>query len=29
MKRKVNKIYVKWNCYDNSLNSCVGKKDIV
>ena len=29
IKRKGNKLYVKWKGYDNSLNSCIDKKDIV
>ena len=29
IKRKRNKLYVKCKSYDNSFNSCIGKKDIV
>ena len=29
IKRKSDKIYVKWKGYDNSFNSCIGKKDFV
>ena len=29
IKRKGDKIYVKWKGYDNSFNSCIGKKDLV
>ena len=29
IKRKGDKIYVKWNGYDNSFNSWIDKKDIV
>ena len=29
IKRKGNKLYVKWKGYDNSFNSWVDKKDIV
>ena len=29
IKRKGNKLYVKWKGYDNSFNSCIYKKDIV
>ena len=29
IKRKGNKLYVKWKGYDNSLNSCIDKKDIL
>ena len=29
IKRKSDKIYVKWKGYDNSFNSCIGKKDLV
>ena len=29
IKRKGNKLYVKWKGYDNSLNSWIDKKDIV
>ena len=28
IKRKDNKLYVKWNCYDSSFNSWISKKDI-
>ena len=28
-KRKFNQLCVKWKGYDNSLNSWIGKKDIV
>ena len=29
IKKKGNKLYVKWKCYDNSFNSWIDKKDIV
>ena len=29
IKRKVDKLYVKWKSYDNSFNSWIDKKDIV
>ena len=29
IKRKGDKLYVKWKCYDNSFNSWIDKKDIV
>ena len=29
LKKKVDKIYVKWKGYDSSFNSCIDKKDIV
>ena len=29
LKRKGDKLYVKWKGYDNSFNSCINKKDIV
>ena len=29
IKRKGDKLYVKWNGYDNSFNSWIDKKDIV
>ena len=29
IKRKGDKLYVKWKCYDNSFNSWVDKKDLV
>ena len=29
IKRKVNKLYVKWKDYDNSFNSWLDKKDII
>ena len=29
IKRKGNKLYVKWKGYDNSLNSWIGKKDSI
>ena len=29
IKRKGDKLYVKWKGYDNSFNSCINKKDIV
>ena len=29
IKRKIDKLYVKWKGYNNSFNSCVDKKDIV
>ena len=28
LKRKGDKLYVKWKCYDNSFNSWIDKKDI-
>ena len=27
IKKKVNKLYLKWKCYDNSFNSWIDKKD--
>ena len=29
IKRKDDKLYVKWKDYDNSINSCIDKKEIV
>ena len=29
LKRKGDKLYAKWNCYNNSFNSLIDKKDIV
>ena len=29
IKRKVDKLYIKWKGYVDSLNSCIDKKDIV
>ena len=29
IKRKIDKLYVKWKGYNNSFNSCIDKKDIV
>ena len=29
IKRKCDKIYLKWKDYDSSFNSCIDKKDIV
>ena len=29
IKRKVDKLYVKWKGYDNSFNSWIDKKDLV
>ena len=29
IKRKGNKLYVKWKAYDNSFNSWIDKKDVV
>ena len=29
IKRKGNKLYVKWKGYDNSFNSWIDKKDLV
>ena len=29
IKRKGNKLYVKWKRYDNSFNSWIDKKDII
>ena len=28
IKRKGDKLYVKWKCYDNSFNSWIDKKDL-
>ena len=28
IKRKEDKLYVKWKDYDNSFNSCIDKKDL-
>ena len=28
IKKKGDKLYVKWKGYDNSFNSCIDKKDI-
>ena len=28
IKKKDNKLYVKWNGYNNSFNSWIGKRDI-
>ena len=28
IKRKDNKLYVKWNGYDNSFNSCIDKRGL-
>ena len=28
IKRKIDKLYVKWKGYNNSFNSCIDKKDI-
>ena len=28
LKRKGDKLYVKWKWYDNSFNSCIDKKDL-
>ena len=29
LKRKGNKLYVKWKEYDNSFNSWINKKDLI
>ena len=29
MKRKGNKVYVKWKGYDNSFNSWIDKKNLI
>ena len=29
LKRKVDKLYVKWKGYDNSFNSWINKKDLI
>ena len=29
LKKKGDKLYVKWKGYDNSFNSCIDKKDLV
>ena len=29
LKRKGDKLYVKWKGYDNSFNSCINEKDLV
>ena len=29
LKKKGNKLYVKWKRYDNSFNSWIGKKDLI
>ena len=29
IKKKGDKLYVKWRRYDNSFNSCIDKKDLV
>ena len=29
LKKKGDKLYVKWKCYENSFNSWINKKDIV
>ena len=29
IKRKGDKLYVKWKGYDNSFNSCIDKKDLI
>ena len=29
LKKKGDKLYVKWKCYDNSINSWIDKKDLV
>ena len=29
LKKKGDKLYVKWKGYDNSFNSCIDKKNIV
>ena len=29
LKRKSDKLYVKWKGYNNSSNSCINKKDVL
>ena len=29
IRKKGDKLYVKWKVYDNSFNSCIDKKDLV
>ena len=29
LKKKGNKLYVKWKGYNNSFNSCIDKKDLI
>ena len=29
MKKKGHELYVKWNCYDSSFNSWIGKKKLI
>ena len=29
IKRKGNKLYIKWKGYDNSFNSSIDKKDLI
>ena len=29
IKRKGDKLYAKWKCYDNSFNSWIDKKDLI
>ena len=29
IKRKGDRLYVKWKCYDNSFNSWIDKRDVV
>ena len=29
LKRKGNKLYVKWKGYNNSFNTCIDKKDLI
>ena len=29
IKKKGDKLYLKWKGYDNSFNSCIDKKDII
>ena len=29
IKRKENKLYVKWKGYNNPFNSCIDKKDLI
>ena len=29
LKRKGDRLYVKWKGYDNSFNSCINKKDLI
>ena len=29
LKRKGDKLYIKWKAYDNSFNSCIDKNDFM